>query len=406
LREQHWQSFSSDSTYNREPQVNVRYSRYDPHGFDFGTEFDATRFTMSTADATQGSRLVFSPYIRYPIVHPDWFVTPELKWHFAQYNLTSIGTDSPAGQPKTFAYNVPTLSFDSGMTFERTVELFGHQYIQTLEPRLFYVYTPYRNQTFAPVFDTAETDFGLAEIFTDNTFVGNDRVADLSRLTAALTTRFIDAASGSEQARFVIAQQNDFRTPRVTLEDSESSADVTRTGMIAGASYRLGPGFTAEQAVEYDEVNDYLSRATVGFSWDPGASRVLNVAYHYTRANTTLDNQPINQFILSGQWPLSRSLSSVARVNYDMRTHRLIAGLLGLQYDADCWALALAFEKYTNATGTTTEPTTGSRVFLQLQLKGLSRVDNGLLSEFRANVPGYTPLPSSDVPLSRFSSYP
>jgi len=166
----------------------------------------------------------------------------------------------------------------------------------------------------------------------------------------------------------------------------------------------VGPGFTAEQAAEYDEVNDYLSRATAGFSWSPGESRVLNAAYHYTRANTTLDNEPINQFILSGQWPLARSLSSVARVNYDMRTHRLIAGLLGFQYDADCWALALGFEKYTNATSTT-ESSTGSRVLLQLQLKGLSKVDNGLLSEFRASVPGYTPVPSIDAPLSRFSDY-
>ena len=89
-----------------------------------------------------------------------------------------------------------------------------------------------------------------------------------------------------------------------------------------------------------------------------------------------------------------------------MSAHRLIAGLLGLQYDADCWSLGVAFEKYTNATSSTTSPSTGTRVLMQLQLKGFSQVDNGLLNQFRANVPGYTPATTETEPTSRFSDYP
>jgi LPS-assembly protein len=405
-REQRWQSFSSDSTYNREPQVNVRYARYDVGGFDFGTEADATRFTISSSDLTQGNRFVFNPYVSYPIERPGWFITPKLAWHFAAYDLTSIGTDVPAGEPKTFSVNVPTFSLDSGMRFERSVRLFGQSYIQTLEPRLFYVYTPYRNQTAEPLFDTATADFGLTELFMPNSFVGNDRVSDANRITAALTTRFIDAASGDERARFILAQQYDFTTPRVTLEPGDPISTVARTGVILGASYKLGADFSAEQAVEYNQANGYLSNAEVGFGWKPAEQHVLNVAYRYTRANSTLDYQPVNQFIVSGQWPLAHNVVSVARVNYDMAAHRLIAGLLGLQYNADCWSLGVAFEKYTNATSSTTSPSTGTRVLMQLQLKGLSQVDNGMLNQFRANVPGYTPASNAIEPTSRFSDYP
>lgn len=404
-RVQHWQSFTTSPPYNREPQLNVQYNRYNVGGFDFGAEADATRFTTTEANATEGSRLVFNPWVSYPIVHPGWFFTPKLQWHFASYDLTSISSDAPAGQPKTFNTNVPTFSLDSGMTFERTVRLFGQSYIQTLEPRLYYVYTPYRNQLFAPLFDTAEADFGLAEIFTANSFVGNDRVSDASRLTAALTTRFVDPASGAERARFVLAQQYDFRTPQVTLLDDESTADVARTGLIVGSSFSIGRGLTTEQAIQYSQANNYLTHATAGFGWTPEEGRVLNVAYRYTRSTVTLDNEPVNQFIVSEQWPLAHNVSSVSRINYDMRTHRLIAGLVGLQYDAPCWSLALAFEKYTNATSTS-EPSTGTRVLMQLQLKGFSKIDNGLLEQFRADVPGYTAPADDAAPLSRFSDYP
>lgn len=404
-REQRWQAFTSDSTYNREPQLNVNYARYNVGGFDFGAQADATRFTISTADATQGSRFVFNPYVSYPIEHPGWFITPKLAWHFAAYDLTTIGSNAPAGQPKTFDINVPTLSLDSGMRFERSVRLFGQSYIQTLEPRLFYVYTPYRNQSFAPLFDTATADFGLAELFMPNSFVGNDRVSDANRLTGALTTRFIDPSSGDERARFVLAEQYDFRTPQVTLNVGDPIGTVARTSVIAGASYKLGQGISAEQAVEYSQANRYLTNAEAGFGWSPAARQVLNVAYRYTRANSTLDYQPVNQFIVSEQWPLLHNVVSVARVNYDMSAHRLIAGLLGLQYDTDCWSLGVAFEKYTNATSTTV-PSTGTRVLMQLQLKGFSQVDNGLLNQFRANVPGYTPATTESNPTSRFSDYP
>lgn len=405
FRDQHWQSFTTSPSYNREPEIDVKYAKYNIAGFDFGPEADATRFTISTADSTQGSRVVFDPYLSYSIVHPDWFFTPKLQWHFASYDLSSIGSTAPSGQPKTFSYNVPTLSLDSGLIFERSVNLFGNSYIQTLEPRLYYVYTPYRNQTFAPIFDTAQADFGLAEIFTSNTFVGGDRVADLNRLTSGLTTRFIDPASGDERARFTIAQEYYFTNPQVTLVPDEPETDLRGAAVTVGASYKIGRGFSAEQSAQYDEEYDRIDDATVGFTWKPAEREILNVGYRYIRDNTTIDDEPENQFILSTQWPLTRNLSSVGRVNYDMLTHRLISGLLGVQYDAQCWSISVAVQKYSEEDDTTGQPASGTRVLMQLQLKGFSRIDNGLLNQFKASVPGYTPLPSSTPQDSRFSDY-
>ncbi|WP_254603204.1 LPS-assembly protein LptD [Burkholderia lata] len=403
-RVQNWQSFTTTPPYNREPELDAKYTRYNVGGFDFGADVNATRFTIPTADSTEGNRLTFDTYVSYPIVAPGWYVTPKLQWHAASYDLTSIGSDAPAGQPKTFTVNVPTVSLDMGATFERAVRLFGIDMIQTLEPRLYYVDTPYRNQTFAPAFDTAPLDFGLAEIFTSNRFVGGDRVSDMNRLTAGVTTRFVDAGSGTELARFVLAQEYYFRASQVTMPD-DTPPTVGPSDVVAGAAFHIGNGLELQQAVEYNQSSSELTQTMAGIDWKPADGKVVNLAYLYARANATLDDEPENQVLLSAQWPLTHTLSGVGSVDYDLAAHRLVSELLGFQYSADCWAVSFALQKYTNYNGTTS-PTTGTRVLVQLQLNGLSRIDNGLLQQFRANVPGYS-TPTLPAPTSRFSDdYP
>ncbi|MBW9107972.1 LPS-assembly protein LptD [Paraburkholderia phenoliruptrix] len=405
-REQHWQTLApSIAPYGREPQLNVKYTKYNVGGFDFGTEADYTNFRITTADMTEGQRVMFNPYISYPVVGPGYFVTPKVQWHFASYNLRNISNDVPVGTPKNFTESIPTLTFDTGLIFDRSVRLFGEDYIQTLEPRLYYVYTPYRNQASAPLFDTAESDFGLAEIFTPNTFVGNDRIADANRLTAAITTRFINPATGDERARFVIAQQYYFQDQRVTLLPNQTSTQATHSDLIVGASVKLGAGFASETAFQYNADNNQLVKTSVGFGFSPASGKVLNVAYRYTRANTTLDNQPINQVLISGQWPLAHRVFGVGRFNYDLGGHRIVDGLVGLQYDADCWTLGAGIQRYANGLNTSGQHQSSTRFLAQLTFKGLSSVDNGLIAAFRSSVAGYTPLPPPPPPESRFINY-
>ncbi|WP_025601659.1 LPS-assembly protein LptD [Burkholderia sp. WSM2230] len=405
-REQHWQTLTpSVAPYGREPQLNVKYAKYNVGGFDFGAEADYTNFRITTADMTQGQRVMFNPYISYSVVGPGYFVTPKVQWHFASYNLNNISGDVPVGTPKNFTESIPTLTFDTGLIFDRSVRLFGEDYIQTLEPRLYYVYTPYRNQASAPLFDTAESDFGLAEIFTPNTFVGNDRIADANRLTAAITTRFINPATGDERARFVIAQQYYFQDQRVTLLPNQTSTQATHSDLIVGASLKLGAGFASETAFQYNADNNQLVKTSVGFGFSPATGKVLNVAYRYTRANTTLDNQPINQVLVSGQWPLTHRVFGVGRFNYDLGGHRIVDGLVGLQYDADCWTLGAGIQRYANGLNTSGQHQSSTRFLAQLTFKGLSSVDNGLIAAFRSSVAGYTPLPPPPPPESRFINY-
>ena len=410
-RVQHWQVLPADQTaapYEREPQLNVKYTKYNVAGFDYGVEADATNFRIATADSYQGSRLYVNPYVSYPIMTSDYYIIPKIQAHLASYNLTSIPSTAPPGQNRDPSVAIPTFSLDTGMNFERSVTIFGTDYIQTLEPRIYYVYTPFVNQNNIPIFDTADTDFGIAEVFAPNTFVGGDRVADQSRVVIGLTSRFINAASGDERARFLLAQQYFFRPQTVTLDTvaQVTPTSIDRADVIAGAQFRWGAGISTESAVDYSNSQNLLIRSVVGVAWNPADREVLNVSYRYNRANSTIDNQPINQGLISTQWPLTAHLYAVARLDYDISAKQVVDGVLGFQYDADCWAFGMGIQRYSNGFTTTGSTSSGTRVLAQLQLKGLSKIDNGLIQTFANGVQGYQNLPGSPPALSRFSNYP
>ena len=67
--------------------------------------------------------------------------------------------------------------------------------------------------------------------------------------------------------------------------------------------------------------------------------------------------------------------------------------------------LGVGVQRFANGVNTSGQQNSSTRFMMQLTLKGLSTVDNGLVSAFRAGVPGYTPLPSAPPPMSRFSNY-
>ena len=139
--------------------------------------------------------------ISRPFLAPAGFITPRLQLHATQYQF-----DDPLANGQTTASRtLPTFSLDSGLVFERDARFFGGDYLQTLEPRAFYTYTPYRDQSLLPVYDTAPNDFNFASVYTENAFGGNDRIADNNLFTLGVTTRLLNPDSGAEAARFGIA---------------------------------------------------------------------------------------------------------------------------------------------------------------------------------------------------------
>ena len=89
-------------------------------------------------------------------------------------------------------------SLDGGLMLERQTSLFGQSMTQTLEPRLYYLYSQYEEQIFQPDFDTAELTFSYGQLFRDTRFSGNDRLDDANQLSVGVTSRYFDNETGEE----------------------------------------------------------------------------------------------------------------------------------------------------------------------------------------------------------------
>jgi LPS-assembly protein len=352
--------------YARLPQIAFNAVQYNVAGFDWSMLADATRFWHP--DRLDGDRMVFQPRLSYPVFRQGYFIKPSLSLHATHYSL-----ERTTGQ-ENIDRVLPTFSVDGGLIFERDATYFGDAATQTLEPRLFYVYTPYRYQENIPRFDTAALDFSFAELFSENRFSGHDRIADANQVTAAVTSRYL-GPTGAEYMRLTVAQRYYVQSQEVTIDEPISEA---RSDILLAASGQLSPTMVVNTSLQYSEALEDVSRATYGLRWQPGPRRVLNVQYRRDVPND------LEQFDVSSQWPLAERWYGVGRVNYSLTDNEVAEGLLGFEYRADCWVFRMVGQRTPTATGVAT-----TAFYFQLELNGLSRLGSDPLNALRDNIAGY-----------------
>jgi LPS-assembly protein len=339
-------------------------------------DFTATGELVDFHHPTQvtGLRSTANPSLSFPIVTPASFITPKIGLHQTTYNLSN---NAPGAQ-NSFHRTLPIFSTDAGLVFERDTRVFGDSYLQTLEPRAYYLLVPYKDQNQIPLFDTAVADFNYAQIFSENSFVGGDRIADANQLTLALTSRLLAPRTGQEALRGTIAQRFYFSDQRVTLTPTTPTRDFTASDYLASVAGRITPRWTLETAVQYNPRQEQAERFTVAARYQPEVHKVLNLSYRYLR-------DLFNQFDVAGQWPLGGAWYGVGRYNYSLREHRVVESLAGFEYNGDCWIGRVVVQRFAAATGVAT-----NAVFLQLELSGFSRIGSNPLEALRRNIPGYT----------------
>ncbi|MFN5880242.1 MAG: LPS-assembly protein LptD, partial [Burkholderiales bacterium] len=198
--------------YDRLPQLTLQHTRRDLSGLDLLTTIDLSQFQRRLAATAEGWRLTANPSVSYGLGGPAWFVTPKIGAHLSAYQLNA----NPLG-PTELQRAIPTLSIDSGLIFERPTMLAGQAMTQTLEPRIFYVHTPYRDQSAVPVFDSSVVNLNFASLFSENLYVGGDRIADANQMTVGAVSRYIQTDTGAERLRLALGQRFYFTPQRVSL---------------------------------------------------------------------------------------------------------------------------------------------------------------------------------------------
>jgi LPS-assembly protein len=370
--------------YERVPQVTLAGYVADWNEFEVAAILDGTRFTNPAAGLQDGVRYIINPRVAYPILAPGWFITPRAQISATYYDL------DPQFNPQnpTDTRVMPILSLDSGLIFERDGHWFGRDVQQTLEPRLYYAYIPFREQNQLPNFDSALADLNYAQFFTENIYSGYDRIVNANQLTLALGTRILDAATGAEWLRAVIGQRYYFSPQKVTLP-GESPRASNESDLLAAISAQLGNNWAADIAVQYSAETSAISRATAGARWQPRRASVISAYYRYQETGSSASNT--NQIDVAAQWPLTDRWYGVGRYNYSFVTDKPIEIIGGFEYRDDCWLVRFAVQRFQTTTASTT-----TNFYIQLELSGLTSVGTNALSQLQRNIPGYqriSPLP-------------
>jgi LPS-assembly protein len=365
------------SPYAQFPQVTLLASKENIKGFDPAFMGQVVNFEHPTL--LSGVRQIYYPWVSYPWRTPLFYVTPKVGLNYTHY--TFPGSDV---QPET--RSLPIVSVDSGMSFERQTSVGGREFTQTLEPRLYYVYIPFRDQTQLPVFDSSLKDFDFTSIFSENIFSGGDRINNANQLTAAAITRIIDPATGVEQWRALIGQRYYFQPQEVTLASTLPTTPVPNVGtitsprsdLLAAFSGKLTPTWFTDAALDYGLNPSQMQRFDVALRNQPEPGKVLNLSYRYTR-------DYVDQIDISSQWPLSSRWAGVLRWNYSLQPASPLEALAGLEYNHNCWVLRFVYHRF--ITGT---QQWSNAFFMQLELTGLSRLGSNPFQLLRQGIGGYT----------------
>jgi LPS-assembly protein len=394
--------------YDRMPQLALRYARGNTGSFDYAVDFDTTQFhadRLLTGQPNGRRTLAVAQWSR-PWVTPAGFIKPKLQLHATSYSF-----DSPLANGATSASRVvPTISVDSGLVFERDAQYFGRAFRQTLEPRAFYVRTPFRNQGLLPNYDSGANDFNFASIYTENVFLGNDRIADSDLLTLGVSTRLLDPDTGEEAARFGIAQRVRFKDQRVTLPGGallpKGFSDV-----LLGAGVNLDPRWSVDATVQFNADTGRSIRSTISGRYSPGNYRFVSAAYRLQRESS-------EQLDIGWQWPLNdlwgdrgQDLGagrgqgegrwySVGHVNFSLREGKLVDSAVGLEYDGGCWLGRVVLERLQTGASSANR-----RIMFQLEFVGFSRLGANPLQTLRQNIPRYQYLREITTTPGRFSNY-
>ena len=376
--------------YSLMPSVTLNAYRADlPAGAVFQLRSSYSDFQIKDLTRDEGRRFVAYPQLSLPLQTSYMSVIPKFGVHVSNYDIDR-GTAN-AGLSTSLSRAIPIFSLDASSVFERDSDLFGQGYIQTLEPRLFYVLSSYKDQSEYPVFDSALADFNYAQIFSENVFVGQDRIADSNQVTAAATSRFIDPANGRERARVALGQRFYLSDQRVTLPGGTPRTERIAS-TLAAVSGELLKDTWMDAAIQYNTDLSQTERYAFSARWNPRPAHVVNAAYRFRRTNNPLFND-VRDVDLSFQWPLTNRWYAVARHNYSIADRRLVEGLAGLEYNGGCWVGRVVFQRIATgariAGSTATELRTRTALFFQLELNDFSRIGSNPLDALKRSISGY-----------------
>ena len=390
---------SINTPYDRLPQIHFDTGTYLPAGFRLGLRGEATLFDRNLDDASlsltqldngalvTGQRVNLEPEINWSVESPGWFLRANGKYKLAEYRLENqaLNTLEDPG------FGIGIVNADAGLIFERSFA--NGTRTQTLEPRVYYLYSEFEDQSMLPLFDTSELNFSFNQLFRDDRFTGGDRVGDADQLTAALTTRILDT-KGKERARASIGQITYFEDRRVSLANPlidfipRYSPTASTSAYVGEFAVTMGANWQLNTDVQWNEDRQDVDEGSFQLRYQRDNDHLFNLSYRFrSLVNTPTFTLPggidprIKQTDFSGVWPISANWKVLGRWNYDHSNSRVLETFAGVEWSNCCAIIRVIGREWVDVDELfvpNIEPNQG--IFVQVTLNGLGNLTGGGLS--------------------------
>ncbi len=327
--------------YERLPEARLDLKEMSLGPFRFGIDSQYTNYAHDDITRVDGSRLRVEPRLSLPMKRVYGHLTPEVSLHSIRYDLENnpAGDDSPS-------VVVPVFSMDSGLIFERFTNWRDTVYMQTLEPRLFYVNIPTKlEQEHFPDFDTGSGSVSsFSHFFRENRFFGGDRVGDTHQVSLGLTSRTVEDDTGKERVKINLGQVYYLDDREVGLFPGSAAQTGSRSDFLAESTANLNEDWSVRGFARWSADQSELEYISVSADYDHSRRRNASVSYSRTkdvREDLNLDfDLPV-----SGRWQLDSD------VRYTLRKNEWRSVALGVAYDGCCWAARMEVQRYPDGRG-------------------------------------------------------
>ncbi|MDO4436274.1 MAG: LPS assembly protein LptD [Cardiobacteriaceae bacterium] len=363
----HQEARKVEQPYARLPQLRYQ-NHWQWQGLSLRLNMEATQFYRQ--DTGHSKRFDALLDIRYRLERSYAFLEPRLQWRTTHYHL------SPRLGHRHHR-TLPTFSLDSGLIFERL----GSQYTQTLEPRLFYVYTPYQDQSALPLFDTDERHKNWAWLFATNRFTGADRIGDTNQLTTALTSRWIDRQTGEEKALYQIGQVQYLRRPRHHLSLSSLNENQERSLLVAHLKYKIHRRLSFQGLAFHNtqQGRDEYQSLDLRYEIKPNS---------FVQLSRRFDREHYHQYGISSVWQWNDRYTTFARLDYSHTNRQFHNLMLGIEFNDCCLSWRLVGKHYRK------HPSNNEKhnaLYLEFVFKGLGSLGNQTTRLLQKDIHGFQP---------------
>jgi LPS-assembly protein len=374
----HYQSLNfQPQPFQLDPQINVTTVPMLGLGFELDSRAQYSDFDHLNARGIRdgGTRTILYPGIRHVYENDFLNISPKIGLHYTTYDLDNGRTEDRT---------VPIYSFKGSIAFEREINLGGEELTQTLEPLISYVHVPFRDQTNLPVFDTGLADFSISQIFSENIFSGGDRINDADQFTFGVSSSLLDYDTSAERFKITLAQRFNLDEEFVVITESESPRTANRSDILLEANGGITRTVGVTSIMQYSGILNEVIKQEQGVTYAPQTGKRINVLYRYSRDNH-------EQYDISGQWPVIGRWGLAGRWNYSNDARKLLEGVLGVEYKVGCWAFRIVANRFLNGLDDKGKDRYATGLFVQLELRGITRIGSNAIGELERSVQGFSP---------------